>query len=446
MVIVEASGVALAFRIAVEQAARAPDAGERILRRLRREPGAEKGAVKGLAVGEKALIESLAGQLRAAGAEIESRAIGAPERASWNPSRSAADGTSPSSSARDEKVRVLIVDDSDPVRKLLESVLSADEQIEVVASLGRPSLVEEAVARLKPDVVTLDIHMPEMNGVELLKALLQKRATPAVMISSLSMEEGGFVLDALEAGAVDYVQKPSMKELDVVAPVIREKVKSAAKSKVLRPSRPIASEPRRLMPTNFAPNALIAIGASTGGTEALKRILSSMPEAVPPILIVQHIPPVFSKAFADRMNQVCAFEVREARDGDEAHPSLALIAPGGAQMKARATGGTLRVTIDDSPPVNRHKPSVDVLFDSVAQLKGFHVAAGILTGMGADGAKGLLRLRQAGARTLAQDEATSVVYGMPREAAKIGAAETIAPLDEIAGLLLARCQRKSGAA
>jgi two-component system, chemotaxis family, protein-glutamate methylesterase/glutaminase len=339
--------------------------------------------------------------------------------------------------------KVLVIDDSETIRKLLTNIFALDPQVECVGTIDRPSLAEEAIERLKPDVITLDIHMPEMSGVDLLKRILPKHRIPVVMISSLAKEEGTLVLEALEAGAVDYIQKPHLSEMAVVAPVICEKVRQAAQAQV-RGARPA---PRKTAvkipaPEEVDTSYLIAIGSSTGGTEALKEVLTGLPAKIPPIVIVQHIPAVFSKAFADRMNGICPFEVKEAEEGDIVQPSRVLIAPGGRQMKLRSRSGSLRVHLTDDPPVNRHRPSVDYLFDSIAQLKLPKVTGAILTGMGADGAKGLLNLKNAGASTIAQDEATSVVFGMPREALQIGAAEKAVPLQEVAAELLVRCALK----
>jgi two-component system chemotaxis response regulator CheB len=347
------------------------------------------------------------------------------------------------------KPRVLVVDDSETIQKLLHKIISDDADLEFVGAVGLPSLAEEAIKKFKPDVITMDIHMPEMNGVELLKKLLPKYRIPIVMISSLSREEGTFVLDALEAGAVDYIQKPAMSELAEVAPRICEKIKNAALATVQTVTDRtfgVSHDRVRASSQDVDFGSLIVIGSSTGGTEALKHVLAGFPDKIPPVLIVQHIPPVFSKAFADRMNQLFPFQVREAQDGDLVEPSVVLVAPGGKQMKVKDSGGVLKIVIDDSDPVNRHKPSVDVLFDSVVALKRKRVAAAILTGMGADGAKGLLRLKQSGAHTVAQDEATCVVYGMPKEAAKLGAAEVVAPLPQVASKLIQFCKRAKTAA
>jgi two-component system chemotaxis response regulator CheB len=265
------------------------------------------------------------------------------------------------------------------------------------------------------------------------------------MITSIGLEEGSRVLQALEAGAVDYVQKPSASELAEVAPVIVEKIKAAATAKVKSAPKTspvtLVGGAKNTNPRPYAghldQNCLIAIGSSTGGTEALRQVLTELPAAIPPIVITQHIPAVFSKAFADRMNSLCPFEVYEAEHGMEVLPGRVFIAPGGRQMQIRKRNdGKMFIVIDDSPPVNRHKPSVDYLFDSVVEACGGKCIGVILTGMGADGAKGMLKLKNAGARTIAQDEATCAVFGMPREAIRLGAASEVLPLGDIASKLI----------
>ncbi len=350
------------------------------------------------------------------------------------------------SAAPPAKTRVLVVDDSSTIRQILTMVLSQDPAIEVVASVERPSLVEEHIARLKPDVITLDIHMPEMDGVTLLKRILPKFRIPTIMISSLSLEEGGLVLDALEAGAVDYIQKPSLQQIEEVGGLIREKVRSAHTAKVASPpaARPAPAKVAAgvsVFAQSVDTDYLVAIGSSTGGTEALREVLVRLPSTIPPIVVVQHIPAVFSRALANRLDSLCPFDVKEAQDGDVVRPNLVLIAPGGLQMSLVARGDQRVVRISDAPPMNRHKPSVDFLFDSIEKLRPKKLIAGILTGMGADGARGLLALKGVGAKTFAQDEATSIVYGMPREAARLGAADSILPLDQIGGHIIARAQR-----
>ncbi len=301
---------------------------------------------------------------------------------------------------------------------------------------------------MKPDVITLDIHMPELSGVELLRAYLPKNPIPTIMLSALTPSDGPEVLQALELGAVDYVQKPSSTELPLVGPMLREKIKAAATARV-QSARGTPSGIRSFSgQIALDTEALVLMGASTGGTEALREVLARLPEQVPPILIVQHIPPVFSKAFAERLNGLCAFEVREAVDGDVLRPGLALVAPGGYQMKVtQAPDGALRVRVEDTAPVNRHKPSVDVLFESATRVTGVKKKlAVLLTGMGADGAKGLLALRNEGAHAIAQDEASSVVFGMPREAIKLGAAKEICSLTEIPRVMQDLLRKKERAA
>jgi two-component system chemotaxis response regulator CheB len=339
------------------------------------------------------------------------------------------------------KVRVLVVDDSQTIRTLLKNIINQDPELECVDAIDKPSKALEAIQKHKPDVMTLDIHMPEMNGVELLKKIIPVYPIPTIMVTALSKEDGTYVLDGLEAGAVDYIQKPSLSEVDVMASVICEKIKSARLAKIKHSKSPIIHKHQYQL-DDVDHSYLICIGSSTGGTEALKSILTRFPAKIPPVLIVQHIPTVFSKAFADRINQLCPFEVKEAEDGDHVTSNTVYIAPGGKQMKVFRYGGIkdeIRIIIEDSPPVNRHKPSVDFLFDSVAVLQRQKVVATILTGMGSDGAKGLLKLKECGAKTFAQDEASSVVYGMPKEAARLGAAQQIVSLNDMPYYLIESC-------
>jgi len=329
-----------------------------------------------------------------------------------------------------KKIKALIVDDSGTIRKLLKEILTADPAFEIVAEAEKPSQVEDLILKHKPDLITLDIHMPEMDGVTLLKNYLPKYKIPTVMISSISKEEGPQVLDALESGAVDYIQKPQMNQLAEAAQIIRERLKTAAQVKVRirnKVVKPVAGQRK------FADlDSLIVLGSSTGGTEALREVFQGLPNEIPPIVVVQHIPPVFSAAFAHRLNQILPFEVREAKDGDIVKPNQVLIAPGGKQMSLKKKGSQISVIVNDDAPMNRHKPSVDYLFKSVAQLQLPKVIAGVLTGMGADGAEQLKSLKHAGAKTFAQDEATSVVYGMPKEAYERGGAEAKVALESIA--------------
>jgi two-component system chemotaxis response regulator CheB len=349
---------------------------------------------------------------------------------------SAKSPAAPPAPVKSSKIKVLIVDDSQTIRNLLSQILSKDPAFEVVGLAEKPSQVEDLIKKNRPDVITLDIHMPEMDGVTLLKKLHPLYKIPTVMISSISKEEGPQVLQALESGAVDYIQKPQMSNMTEAAETLRERLKIAAKAKVTTTIRAKKSTQHH----SFDFDNVILMGASTGGTEALRVVLEGLPAKIPPILIVQHIPPVFSAAFAQRLNELCPFEVREAQNGDEVKPNLVLIAPGGKQMKVKPTNGKLVVEINDDGPVNRHKPSVDYMFRTASEAGLKKMVAVILTGMGADGAREMKRLRDLGTRTIAQNEATCVVYGMPREAAAKGGVEFVLPLEDIAQKISSLCE------
>jgi len=333
-------------------------------------------------------------------------------------------------SPAETKVKVLIVDDSVTIQKLLKKILEENPKFDVVGIADRPSKVEVLIQECKPDVITMDIHMPEEDGVTLHKRLFSKYRIPTIMVTAIGLQEGRQVLDALEHGAVDYIQKPDFSELGQIAPMLREKILAASASKVSykrMPSSVVAS-------VELKEKSLVVIGSSTGGTEALRRILTALPEKIPPILIVQHIPPIFSKAFADRMAQLCKFPVLEAEDGMEVLSGKVLVAPGGSQMTMKKLGSKWMVKVDENAEHrNRHKPSVDVLFDSVADYGGNWNGVGvILTGMGADGADGLVKLKNSGWYTLSQDEESSVVYGMPKEAFLRGGSTKVCSLDQMA--------------
>ncbi len=337
------------------------------------------------------------------------------------------------------KIRVLIVDDSAIVRKILSEALSSEEDIEVVGTAPDPYVARDKILALSPDVVTLDIEMPRMDGLSFLKKLMRYRPTPVIMISSLAHSSCSVVLDAMSHGAVEVLAKPggpySVGELRLV---LANKVRAAAKSRVYAPAPPPAAGAVAAKPVNClrkSSAAVIAIGASTGGTEAIRVVLEEMPEDSPPILIVQHIPAVFSRAFAGRLNKLCKVRVKEAEDGDEVLPGQALIAPGDFHMMLRRSGSCLRVDVKTGPRICYQRPSVDVMFQSVADVAGSGALGVILTGMGSDGANGLLKMKLAGARTIAQDEATCVVYGMPREAVQVGAVDHILPLSKIASAI-----------
>lgn len=349
------------------------------------------------------------------------------------------------SSVVKRKIKVLVVDDSKTIQQLLKKILSSDS-IEVV---GTALSAEEAfplLSRLRPDVITLDIHMPGMNGVNFLEKFLPEFPIPTIMISSISLNEGDFVMKALELGAVDYIQKPTLEELTSQTEFIREKVKTAASIKIQRKAALKSNTRLNIAYKDSKSNhKIVAIGASTGGTEAVKTVLMSLPANIPPILIVQHIPPLFSAAFARRLNELCPFEVKEAVNGDKVLPGRVLIAPGGFQMELFISGGIQTVRIFEGEKVNRHRPSVDVLFDSVAKRIGKGALGVILTGMGDDGAKGLLNMRTAGAYTIGQDEASCVVYGMPRAAASLGGVQEVCPLN-LVGEAIIKVLEKSKAA
>lgn len=347
-------------------------------------------------------------------------------------------------SVTEQKIKLLIIDDSKTIRRILSRIFSSDPIFEICAMAEFPSQVAGLIEKHRPDVITLDIHMPEMDGVELLKTIIApKYNIPTVMITSISMAEGPMVLDALENGAVDYIQKPDMSEIERVTPLIIEKVKTAAMANIKK-----RRQDKKICPTKLRSecdlNSLIVVGSSTGGTEAIRQIITRLPNEIPPILIVQHIPAIFSYEFAKRMNDLCKFEVKEAANGDEVRANRVLIAPGGTQMRMVTRGGKAYVEITDDEPVNRFKPSVDYLFFSVAKNIYTHTIAVILTGMGRDGAKGMLELKNAGVKTIAQDEESSVVFGMPKEAIILGAAEFVEPLDDIAEkIVMLTHQRRS---
>ena len=327
------------------------------------------------------------------------------------------------------KKKILIVDDSKTIRNILSKVFSSDPLFEVCAMAEKPSDVDALIQKHRPDLITLDIHMPEMDGVSLLKIIAPKYKIPTIMISSISMAEGPLVLEALEHGAIDYIQKPEMSELDKVTPLILEKARTAVSAKTTRYGNRTAAVKTK---EKCQLDSLILLGSSTGGTEAIREILTALPDQIPPMLIVQHIPAVFSAAFAKRMNDLCSFEVKEASNGDEVVANRVLIAPGGMQMRMVHKNNKTFVEITDDEPVNRFKPSVDYLFLSAAKNLYTNTIAVILTGMGKDGAKGMLELNKKGVYTVAQDEASSVVFGMPKEAINIGAADHIESLHDIA--------------
>lgn len=334
------------------------------------------------------------------------------------------------------KIRVLVVDDSKTIQQLLSKVLSCYD-IEVIGSALSAEEALPLIPKLRPDVITLDIHMPGLNGVQLLEKYIVNYPIPTIMISSITMSESNHVMSAFELGAVDYIQKPTLAELSTQTELIREKVRVASTVKVRSKGTQKANSSVLISyKKGSAQKNIVAIGSSTGGTEAVKSILLGLPKNIPPIVIVQHIPPVFSAAFAARLNEMCPFEVKEAQDGDMVMPGRVLVAPGGFQMEIFKSGAGLAVRVYEGERVNRHCPSVDVLFNSVADRVGKDAMGIILTGMGEDGAKGLLKMRKAGSFTIAQDEGSCVVYGMPRAAVALNAVVEIHPLSKISSVII----------
>ncbi len=346
------------------------------------------------------------------------------------------------------KIRVLVVDDSALVRKILSDVLARDPQIEVVGTAGDPYIAKDKIIALQPDVLTLDVEMPRMDGLRFLELVMTRRPMPVVMVSTMTEEGAETTLRALELGAVDFVTKASLdvaRRLPDQISEIAEKVKLAAKARVSVIARRATPPPRntegnaprpRTAQLTRTTQAVVAIGASTGGTEALRNVLSRFPADAPATVVVQHMPAAFTSAFARRLSDICAVGVKEAADGDRVLDGHVLLAPGGHHMRIERRGTYYVVRISDDPPVNFHRPSVDVLFDSVAEHVGRDAVGVVLTGMGDDGARGLLGMREAGARTLVQDQATSLIWGMPRVAAELGAAEYQVPLDDVAAKAL----------
>lgn len=346
-------------------------------------------------------------------------------------------------------VRVLVVDDSAVVRKLVTDALKHDPEIEVVGTAIDPYMARDKIQQLNPDVITLDLEMPRMDGLTFLKILMEQRPLPVIIMSSLTQRGTDCALEALRLGAMDVLAKPGGSySFGDLGPQLIARIKAAAGAKIRdgRAERPAPSAPlpaptavRRPRPATS--RHVILLGASTGGTEALREVLTHLPDGLPGIAIVQHIPPVFSQHFASQLNELCAFEVREAVDGDLLRPGLALVAPGNYHMLLVRQLDHYVVRVLSGPPVWHQRPAVDLLFKSAADCGAApHALAGVFTGMGRDGADGLLRLRQLGATTFAQDEATSVVYGMPRVAWENGGAQQQVPLDRAAEFIVRHCE------
>ena len=347
-----------------------------------------------------------------------------------------------------KKIRVLIVDDSALIRQFLSHLLSQDQNIEVVGVAHDPTGAWKKIEALRPDVITLDVVMPHMDGLTFLEKLMTTTPMRVLMVSSLTEQGCETALRALELGAVDIVTKPKVDirfGMEELAEELIEKVKAAAVARVrgkayVATPKIAPSVVRRALHAASAmintTDTIVAIGSSTGGTEAVKEVLEMLPPNSPPILIAQHMPERFTKTWADRMNSLCRISVKEAEDGDSVLPGHALIAPGNYHMTLVRSGARYLVRLNQDPPVNRHRPSVDVMFASVAKHAGGNSIGIILTGMGDDGAAGLLQMKQSGAYTIAQNESTCIVFGMPKEAIQAGAVDVVLPLGDIPNALL----------
>ncbi|HYD52306.1 MAG TPA: chemotaxis response regulator protein-glutamate methylesterase [Gemmatimonadaceae bacterium] len=356
------------------------------------------------------------------------------------------------------RIRVLIVDDSAVVRKVLSESLGKYPDIEVVGTATDPYVARDRILELAPDVLTLDVEMPRMDGLSFLEKLMRSRPMPVVIVSSITPAQSEAAVRALALGAVEVVSKPgSAYSVPEVGQRLVHAIRAAATARLSRAQTP----PRGVPVVGAAPglpsaasiltrvqttHRVLAIGASTGGTKAIEAVLQELPATTPGTVIVQHMPAGFTASFAKRLDQLCAMEVREARDGDAVVPGVALVAPGGLHMMMQRSGAALQVRIKDGPPVHHQRPAVDVLFNSVARTMGCNAVGVILTGMGADGARGLLAMREAGAHTIAQDEHSCVVFGMPKEAIELDAADEVLPLSRVAhGIASALAEARAGA-
>lgn len=350
-------------------------------------------------------------------------------------------------------IKVLVVDDSALIRSLLKEIIAADPELQLVGMAPDAFVARDLVKQFSPDVITLDIEMPRMDGLTFLEKLMAARPTPVVMISSLTESGAEATFRALELGAVDFVAKPKLgirEGMQAYAETIRDKIKAASLARL----RPRSAQSRAINVAEKAPSGsrtpivgtekIIAIGASTGGTEAIKDVLIDMPADSPGIVITQHMPPGFTRTFAERLNRLSRLHVVEAQGGERILPGHAFVAPGDYHLLVERSGANYVTRLSDSPQVHRHRPAVDPMFQSLAQCAGRNLIAALLTGMGKDGAIGLKAIREAGGHCIAQDEASCVVYGMPREAVALDAADEILGLAEIAGALIQQARKRGG--
>ena len=343
-----------------------------------------------------------------------------------------------------KSIRVLVVDDSALVRSLLSEIINRQPDMECVGVANDPLIARELIRELNPDVITLDIEMPRMDGLDFLGRLMRLRPTPVVMISTLTERGAEATMKALELGAVDFVSKPRIGLVDGLRELsdqIVDKVRVAAQANVRRTvpvTQAASTAPRGRVVATFSTEKLVFVGASTGGTEAIKEILVRLPADFPAVLVTQHMPPGFTKTFAARLDALSQLSVREALNGERVLPGHAYIAPGGAQLRVERSGANYLAVVDDGPPVNRHKPSVEVLFKSAAKFVGRNACGVLLTGMGNDGAQALREMKEAGSYNYVQDEASCIVFGMPREALLLGAADETLPPQAIAESLIRR--------
>ncbi|UXR64208.1 chemotaxis response regulator protein-glutamate methylesterase [Bdellovibrio bacteriovorus] len=351
-----------------------------------------------------------------------------------------------------QKIRVLIVDDSAVIRKLLEKIFSTCPDIEVVGTASDPYIARDKLVALKPDVMTLDVEMPRMDGISFLEKVMQHFPTRTIIFSSLAKTGSETYLRALEAGAIEIMEKPSIdvsQSLESLSQSIIEKVKAVSKARInpVKMTVPTGAAVVKKPTTSLArtTHQLLAVASSTGGTEALKVFLSGMPADIPGTLVVQHMPPGFTKSFAENLNKLFPFEVKEAEEGDQVVPGRVLIAPGNYHMEITRSGAFYYVKLHQGPALHSVRPAADYLMKSVAKYVGKNAMGVVLTGMGKDGAEGLLEMKNAGAYTVAQNEETCVVYGMPAAAVALGAADKILPLDRIAGDLLNHLQARNAA-